>query len=163
MVQKISCATVYHTEASARSKHIQKFFMSLSPDLGPDLDFENWLRTMMAHFSHNRACWACWNFLTTPCPYSMILSIYLHFREALDHAISSCLVPLYHLMPEHPFIWIKAFIAALRDRRNRTSAASSASNRFIHCTNALLKMSWRKSKELVSFSLCKIWKKLIEC
>ena len=35
------------------------------------------------------------------------------FLEALEHAISSCLVLYNHLMPEHPFIWMKAFIAAL--------------------------------------------------
>ena len=39
------------------------------------------------------------------------------FLESQDHTISLCLVPSYHLIPEHPFIWINAFIPALRGPR----------------------------------------------
>ena len=99
-----------------------------------------WLRISIVSKNLFIWVWARDFFFTRPRTYTSVHSIdgaastfffiYI-FLEALDHAISSCLVPSYHLMPEQIFFHLNK-----GDLGNQTRAASSASERFIHYTIA---------------------------
>ena len=47
----------------------------------------------------------------------LVFTYFSTFLESLNHAISLCLVPSYHLMPEQIIYWNTAFIAALSGPR----------------------------------------------
>ena len=78
------------------------------------------------------------------------------FLEALDHAISSCLVPSYHLIPEHPFIRKKAFVTALRGPQESKPSCQLSKQ-------ALYPLHHCRSVALIVSNSCKIFKLSASC